>query len=132
MRVLLTRFISEKHLETLLFRSGLALYLAIIVLGSIPGARDEIGEVAPGLVLHFVAYSCIAFLLACGAAGTITAKAVKAFCLVAAMGALDELIQGFLPYRNGAMADWMIDVSAALFSTLAFRLALAGNATAAS
>ena len=132
MRILLTRFISDKQVEPLMFRCGLALYLAVIILGSIPGARDEIGEVASGFVLHFAAYFCIAFLLAWGATGTAGAKAVKAFCMVAVMGALDECIQSFLPYRHAALADWMIDISAALFATLAFRMALTGKATAAS
>lgn len=122
MRSLLTRFIADEHVDAFLFRSGLALYLAVIILGSIPGARHEIGEVASGLILHFATYSCIAFLLACGAAGNATAKAVKAFCIVAVMGAVDEAIQSLLPYRHGAITDWMIDISAALFTTLAFRM----------
>lgn len=132
MRALLTRFIPDKHYESFMFCCGLALYLAVIALGSIPGARDEIGEVASGLVLHFATYSCIALLLACGAAGSATVKAVKAFCIVAAMGALDECIQSFLPYRDGALSDWMIDISAALFTTLLFRMSASGNAAAAS
>jgi len=132
MRILLARITSDKHLETLMFRAGLALYLAVIILGSIPGARNEVGEVASGLVLHFVTYSCIAFLLACGAAGDATAKAVKAFCIVAAMGALDECIQSLLPYRHGTVTDWMIDVSAALFTALLFRLTVPPRTPASS
>lgn len=132
MRPLLTRFISDKHIDTVLFRAGLALYLAVIILGSIPGARDEIGEVASGFVLHFATYACIAFLLACGAAGNATAKAVKAFCIVAVMGAVDEAIQSFLPYRDGAITDWMIDIGAALFTALTFRMAAGSNTATAS
>lgn len=132
MRALLTRFISDKQFETLMFRGGLALYLAVIILGSIPGARDEVGELASGLVLHFATYGCIALLLACGAAGNATTKAVKAFTIVAAMGALDEIIQSLLPYRDGAITDWMIDITAALFATLMFRIASNGDAAAAS
>jgi len=132
MRTLLTRFIYDKQFEPFMFRAGLALYLAIIIIGSIPGARHDIGEVASGLVLHFVAYSCIAFLLACGASGDITTKAVKAFYMVAAMGALDEGIQSLLPYRNGAVTDWMVDITAALFTTLMFRIAVSGKSTVSS
>jgi VanZ family protein len=132
MRALLTKFIPEEHVETFLFRSGLMLYLAVIVLGSIPGAREEIGHVASGLVLHFTTYACIAFLLACGAAGNATAKALKAFCMVVAMGALDECIQATLPYRDGAVADWIIDVSAALAVALLFRIASIDKPAAAS
>lgn len=115
-------FISDKPAEALMFRCGLALYLAVILIGSIPGARAEVGEVASGLVLHFVTYSCIAFLLAAGGAGSISSRAVKAFCIVVLMGALDEAIQSFLPYRHGALTDWMVDTSAALFVTLTYRI----------
>lgn len=132
MRALLTRFIPDKQVEPLMFRAGLFLYLAVIILGSIPGARDEVGEVASGFVLHFGTYSCIAFLLAYGATGNATAKAVKAFCIVAFMGALDEVIQSFLPYRVGAIGDWIIDISAALFTTLLFRATWNENAAATS
>ena len=31
-----------------------------------------------------------------------------------AMGAIDETVQSFLPYRHGTVTDWMIDSSAAL------------------
>ena len=129
---MLSRFISNKQFEPLMFRAGLALYLAIIILGYIPGARDEIGEVASGLVLHFATYSCIAFLLACGAAGDATAKAVKAFFIVALMGALDECIQSLLPYRDGAVTDWMIDITAALFTVLTFRMTAIGKTATSS
>jgi VanZ family protein len=130
MRALLTRFIPDQHVEPLMFRAGFALYLAVIILGSIPGARQDVGELASGLVLHFGTYSCIAFLLAYGAAGNATAKAVKAFFIVALMGALDEVIQSFLPYRTGAVGDWMIDISAALFTVLLFRISNGKTAAA--
>lgn len=130
MRALLTRFISDEQYESFMFRSGLLLYLAVIVFGSVPGAREEIGHFASGLVLHFTTYACIAFLLACGAAGNATVKAAKAFFLVAAMGALDECIQSMLPYRTGAIEDWIIDISAALMVALLFRVTSAGRPAA--
>lgn len=122
MRNLVTRFIPDERYEAFMFRSGFALYFAVVILGSIPGARAEAGEVASGLVLHFVTYSVIAFLLATGASGSASAKALKAFFIVAAMGALDEYIQSFLPYRTAAVSDWGVDVAAALATVLWFRL----------
>lgn len=130
MRSLITRFIPDARYETIMFRTGLVLYLAVILLGAIPGARTEIGAVAPGLVLHFVTYSCIAFLLACGTAGSAAGKAFKAFCIVAVMGAFDEAIQSLLPYRTGAFTDWYVDLSAALFIALLFPLTRAGRSAA--
>lgn len=132
MRPLLKPFVAGHHADPFLFRCGLALYLAVIVLGSIPGAREEVGHVASGLVLHFVTYACIAFLLACGTSGNATVKAAKAVFLVAAMGALDELIQSTLPYRHGAVADWAVDAGAALCAALCFRIAAGGKAAPAS
>ena len=33
---------------------------------------------------------------------------------IAAMGAGDEFIQGFFPYRGASVHDWAVDVSAAI------------------
>lgn len=97
-------------------RLALMLYVAILVIGSIPGARAEAAEVASGLVLHFVAYSCIAFLLFSGFAGTARGKSALVILTVAAMGALDEYVQSFFPYRTASVGDWAVDVSAAVFT----------------
>ncbi len=93
---------------------AIALYLAIIVAGSIPGARAEIGNYASGLVLHALAYAALAFLWFTGSAGSPATRAGKALLAVAAMGAGDELVQSFLPYRVGDVRDWLVDCSAAL------------------
>ena len=65
-------------------------------------------------MLHATAYAGITFLLLTGSTGSLPARAAKAVATVAAMGAFDETVQSFLPYRTGAVADWMIDVTAAL------------------
>jgi VanZ family protein len=112
MRAFMASLIPEEQYEPFMFRSALALYFAVILLGSIPGARAEIGMVASGLVLHFFTYSLIALLIACGTRGNAARKALKAFVIVALMGALDEFLQSFLPYRRGALLDWYVDMSA--------------------
>lgn len=128
MRTLVTRFIPDELYERTMFGCGLAMYLAVIVFGAIPGARAGIDELASGVVLHLLAYSCIAWLLACGAHGSVARKAIVSFLLVTAMGALDEAIQSFLPYRRGALGDWGIDVTAALLTATLFWLASAKQA----
>ncbi|HEY0846406.1 MAG TPA: VanZ family protein [Noviherbaspirillum sp.] len=125
MRSLVTRFIPDEHYERSMFSFGLLLYLAVIVFGSIPGARAEFNDVASGVVLHLTAYSCIAFFLAAGTNGSTPRKAVVSFLLVAAMGAVDEGIQSLLPYRHGAVADWGIDLVAGLLTATLFWLASA-------
>lgn len=100
------------------FRCGVLLYLAVLLFGSIPGARAELGEVAPGLFLHTAAYALITFLLFTGTLSGTPSTALKTFLTVAVMGALDELIQALLPYRTGAVSDWLVDVNAAFIALL--------------
>lgn len=123
MRSLVTRFIPDEHYERSMFGLGWLLYLAVIVFGSIPGARAEFNDVASGVTLHLIVYSCIAFLLACGAQGSAVRKAAVSFLLVATMGAFDEAVQSLLPYRHGAAADWGIDVIAAFLAASLYWLA---------
>lgn len=112
----LSLLVLDERLRPLRFWTALCLFLLIVAIGSIPGARAEIGNVASGIVLHSLAYSCVTFLLFTGSRGSRTQRAVKAVGAALAMGALDELVQGFLPYRVGAVSDWMVDASAALLT----------------
>lgn len=98
--------------------TAVALFGIIVMVGSIPGARAEIGIVASGVVLHSIAYSVLSFLLFTGYTGTRTERAIKAVLTVAAMGAVDELVQSMLPYRHGAVQDWTIDCISSLATTL--------------
>jgi VanZ family protein len=108
-------------------RAAFAIYAAILVMGSIPGARAEIGLVASGIVLHSLAYGLLAALLFGGTLGAPASRAARAVLGVMAMGAGDELIQSMLPYRNGNPADWLVDVCAALLvSLLLWRMAARG------
>jgi VanZ family protein len=95
-----------------------SLFAVIIALGSVPGARAEIANYASGLILHSLAYAGICALLFTGYSGTPRRRAIKAVLTVALMGALDELVQSFLPYRHGAVSDWMVDVSAATIAAV--------------
>ena len=96
------------------FYAAFGLYAMILILGSVPHARAEIGEVAPGLVLHSVAYAVITFLLASGSARSDRGRAVQAILIAMVMGAVDELVQSFFPYRTAAVSDWLVDCAAAL------------------
>ncbi len=94
--------------------TAIVLYLLILILGSIPGARQDIGEVASGVILHSMAYAGLTFLLFTGGSGTLAQRALKAVLTIAAMGALDEFVQSFFPYRHGAVSDWLVDCNAAV------------------
>jgi VanZ family protein len=97
-------------------RLGLALvlYLAILVIGSIPGERHAIGQYAPGVVLHSLAYAGLATLWFTGSTGDGPQRALKAVFTIALMGAGDEFVQSFFPYRGAAVGDWLVDCIAAI------------------
>lgn len=92
--------------------TAITLYLLILIIGSIPGARQDIGEVASGVILHSLAYAGLTFLLFTGGSGSPLQRAVKAVLTIALMGALDEFVQSFFPYRHGAVSDWLVDCCA--------------------
>lgn len=93
------------------------MYLTILVAGSIPGARAEIGHFASGAVLHSTAYAVLAFLWFTGSAGSPATRAAKAVLAVALMGAGDEYVQSFFPYRGSDVRDWMVDCAAAIVTS---------------
>lgn len=108
----ITHLLFGDRYKTFRFRAAFVLYVLIVGLGSIPGARAEVGQFASGLVLHALAYSIVTFLLFTGSDGHPLGKALRVWVIVAIMGALDESVQSFLPYRNAAVHDWMVDVTA--------------------
>lgn len=85
----------------------------ILVAGAIPGARAEVGAYASGVVLHGTTYAFLASLWFLGTGGTPLERALKAMLAVALMGAVDEWVQSFFPYRSGTVSDWLVDVAAA-------------------
>jgi VanZ family protein len=117
MPALLSTLVLDPKLRTLRRACAVLMYLTIVVWGSIPGARAEIGHYAPGPVLHSTAYAVLAFLWFTGSAGSPVARAAKAVLAVALMGAGDEFVQSFFPYRGAAVGDWMVDCAAALVTS---------------
>ncbi len=97
---------------------AVAIYLAMVLGGSIPGVRADMAQVASGFVLHAAAYSGLCFLLFTGRPGSRNQRAVWAVLAVMALGAIDEYVQSFFPYRRAALMDWLVDCSAALVAAL--------------
>lgn len=110
---LLSSLVLDPKFQRLRLYAALFLYAAIVTAGSIPGARAEIGTYASGVVLHSLAYGTLTVLLYTGTGGSAGARALRSVLAVAAMGAGDELVQSLLPYRRGALGDWLVDCSAA-------------------
>lgn len=114
MQPLLTLLVLDERLRLRRFQAALAMFILILIAGSIPGARAEIGQLASGVILHSIAYAVLTFLLFTGSSGGRTARAVRAVLIVAAMGAADECVQSMFPYRTAALSDWAVDVSTSL------------------
>lgn len=124
MPAFLTRLLLDPRLRSARLATALVLYAGVLVAGSVPGARAEVGEYAPGVVLHGLTYAFLATLWFLGSTGSGPLRAAKAVLAVALMGAGDELVQSFLPYRNGDVRDWMVDVGAALLASSALAVLL--------
>ena len=124
MSAVLSLLLFEPRLRAARLRLALLLYAGVLVAGSVPGARAEVGAIAPGVVLHGLTYAFLTLLWFLGSTGSGPVRAAKAVLAIALMGAGDELVQSFLPYRNGALADWMIDVAAACLTSTALAIAV--------
>jgi VanZ family protein len=110
--------------------SAAFIYLCIVVAGNIPGARADIGHYASGVVLHSAAYAALTVLCFVGSSGSLAARALKAMFAVALMGAGDEFIQSFFPYRGADVRDWAVDCSAAILVSLLLCIVLPKTALA--
>ena len=104
--------------------SAILMYATIIVAGSIPGARADIGRYATGAVLHSTAYAILAGLWFLGSAGGPATRALKAVLAVALMGACDEFVQSFFPYRGADVRDWAVDCASAIVTSTILSFAL--------
>lgn len=110
----LSTLLLNPTLRRLSLVAAVLMFLTIITTGNIPGARADIGQYAPGPVLHSIAYAVLATLWFIGSRGSRAARAGKAVLAVAVMGALDEYIQSYFPYRGADVRDWMVDCTAAI------------------
>jgi VanZ family protein len=106
----------DPRLNRLRHGAAILMFLAIVIAGSIPGARADIGQYAPGVVLHSCAYSVLALLWFTASRGSAASRSVATVLAIALMGAIDESVQSFFPYRGASLRDWMVDCSAALFT----------------
>ena len=121
---MLSRLLLHPRLRLACLGCAALMYLAIIVTGNIPGARADIGQYAPGVVLHSTAYAVLTVLIFLGSTGSPAARAVKAVLAIAVMGAGDEFIQSFFPYRGADVRDWAVDCGSAIAASLLLTIAL--------
>jgi VanZ family protein len=118
MNAMLSQLLMHPHLRFACRAAAVLMYLAIVVTGNIPGARADIGQYASGVVLHSTAYAVLTCLCFLGSRGGPATRAVKAVLAIALMGAGDEFIQSFFPYRGADVRDWAVDCSSAILASL--------------
>ena len=114
MPAILSLLVLNPKLRRLRYYCAWSIYAAILIMGSIPGARAELGQYASGLVLHALAYAILTCLIFTGSNGNVRRRALGAILTVTLMGACDELIQNFFTYRGAAVSVWLVDCSAAI------------------
>jgi hypothetical protein len=118
MRLLLSALLFQEKFRKPRYWSAIGLSLLVVILGSIRGARADIGRYASGPMLHFLAYAILTLLIFSGSAGTPLARASKAALTVMILGAIDETVQNFFSFRDASVIDWGVDCSAAAVTAL--------------
>lgn len=104
--------------QKLRFWMGVLLYACIVVIGLIPGAREEMSHVGSKLTLHAVGYGVLSFFFFTGTAGDNLRKAWCTMTLIAVFGAFDEILQSLVPYRTASVDDWIVDCTTAILTSL--------------
>ena len=130
MTTYLSTLLQNPRARLLCLAGAVLMYLTIITTGNIPGARADIGAYAPGPVLHSIAYAVLAALWFSGSRGTPLARACKAVLAIALMGAGDEFVKIFFPYRGADVRDWAVAVGAAIVASSLMALLAARAAVA--
>jgi hypothetical protein len=110
----LSTLLQNPRLRLFLIACAIFMYLMIVIAGNLPGARADIGHYASGVALHSTAYAVLAALFFFGSTGSAAARAAKSVLIVAMMGAGDEFIQSFFPYRGADVHDWAVDCISAI------------------
>jgi hypothetical protein len=98
-------------------------WLALILVGtSWPGISVGPDDLGLDKVAHFVAYTGLsALVLRATRTPLRTATVVGVMLGIAAIGALDEWHQEFIPQRSMSLADWIADSSGAVLGALSVR-----------
>lgn len=114
-------------LELRWFCAASGVFIVLIALGSLPGTADALSQRFGDKLLHTLAYSVMAALYFFSYSGSKLARSIATITSIALLGALDETVQIFLPYRNSSLADWCFDIAAALI-VVTLLVSLSGRA----
>lgn len=95
---------------------ALAFFAAMLAIGAIPGEANALSAQISDKLLHFLAYSFLTCCLYASISGDKLRRAWISLLLVGVLGALDETIQRFMPYRSCDLEDWLFDILAGAVS----------------
>lgn len=122
--------------------AAILFFLLMVGIGSVPGKAQALSAAVHDKYLHFAAYALLSALLYGSLAAGSSLRGLRTLAVAGVLGAIDEAIQALLPYREAALADWQVDMLAALscvlvlslltswYSRFAARAAAAGHASA--
>lgn len=96
--------------------------MLMIALGAIPGKAQALSTAVYDKLLHFLAYALLSSLVYSGLEGRPARRALRTVAIVGALGALDEMVQALMPYREANWIDWKVDMMAAVSSVLLLML----------
>lgn len=100
-----------------------ALFFAVLVtVGNVPGLAADMSDAFGDKRLHLAAY---AFLTGLIYVSVNRRPALVAMLAATAMGALDESIQSFFPYRQAELLDLLADILAAGATVISLHIATA-------
>jgi VanZ family protein len=97
-------------------------FLLMIGIGSIPNEANKLSAVVPDKLLHMTAYGFLSALLYIGQRPDKRWRGLTVILAIGILGALDETIQSFFPYRTAGLPDWLFDMLSACIVVTALSL----------
>lgn len=97
-------------------------FVLMIAIGSIPNEANKLSAVVPDKLLHMTAYGFLSALLYIGQRPGKRGRGLIVILAIGVLGALDETIQSFFPYRTAGLPDWLFDMLSACIVVTALSL----------
>ena len=97
----------------LLVPLALLAYGLILVLGNVRGLGQTLAPDTSDKTLHLLAYGGLSALLYLGLRLPPLRRSAIILGVIALLGAVDETVQAFIPYRDSDLRDWLADLAGA-------------------
>lgn len=92
---------------------ALLVYGLILVLGNVRGLGQTLAPDTSDKTLHLLAYGGLSALLYLGLRLPPLRRSAIILGVIALLGAVDETVQAFVPYRDADLRDWLADLAGA-------------------